>query len=94
MVKFNYRLIFSVWCVVNKVFLVVQFEKTADHLFDAAYYGQRDSIEGVSECIILGVPAGIGTGVLQLLHQHSQHRAAPPPALLFDDPHYHPSIWE
>jgi hypothetical protein len=23
-----------------------QFEKTADHLFDAAYYGQRDSING------------------------------------------------
>lgn len=71
-----------------------QFEKTADHLFDAAYYGQTDCIEGVSESIILGVPAAIGTGVLQLLHQHPRAEPLQPRELLFDRPEFHSSIWE
>lgn len=71
-----------------------QFEKTADHLFDAAYYGQRDSIEGVSECIILGVPAGVGTGMLQLLHRHPPEPELVPREPIFDRPEYHPSIWD
>lgn len=86
--------------------MLFQFEKTADHLFDAAYYGQRDSIEGVSESIIVGVPAAIGTGCLQLLHRHrhaehahtehkhAEHAAPQTRPLLFDDPQYHTSIWE
>ncbi|KAJ2944679.1 hypothetical protein O0L34_g4036 [Tuta absoluta] len=80
----------------ESVLNLASFEKTADHLFDAAYYGQTDCIEGVSESIILGVPAAIGTGVLQLLHEHPQPKAQPPPQreLLFDRPEYHPSIWE
>jgi DNA-directed RNA polymerase III subunit RPC1 len=47
----------------------LQFEKTADHLFDAAYYGQTDKINGVSENIIMGMPAPIGTGIFKLLHK-------------------------
>lgn len=46
-----------------------QFEKTADHLFDAAYYGQTDKISGVSENIIMGMPAPIGTGIFKLMHK-------------------------
>lgn len=46
-----------------------QFENTADHLFDAAYYGQIDAINGVSESIIMGMPAPIGTGIFKLLHK-------------------------
>ncbi|XP_059048540.1 DNA-directed RNA polymerase III subunit RPC1 [Achroia grisella] len=79
----------------ESVLNLASFEKTADHLFDAAYYGQRDCIEGVSESIILGVPAAIGTGVLQLLHHHPSHSSQPPAReLLFDRPEYHTSIWE
>ncbi|XP_061384425.1 DNA-directed RNA polymerase III subunit RPC1 [Danaus plexippus] len=78
----------------ESVLNLASFEKTADHLFDAAYYGQRDRIEGVSECIILGVPAGIGTGVLQLLHKHDHTTSQQQHKLLFDDPKYHCSIWE
>ncbi|KOB68218.1 DNA-directed RNA polymerase [Operophtera brumata] len=70
------------------------FEKTADHLFDAAYYGQQDCIEGVSESIILGVPAPIGTGVLQLLHRSARPKTLPTRTLLFDRPEYHDSIWD
>ncbi|XP_045502401.1 DNA-directed RNA polymerase III subunit RPC1 [Colias croceus] len=78
----------------DSVLNLASFEKTADHLFDAAYYGQRDSIEGVSECIILGVPAAIGTGLLQLLHQHPHQKHQNNNKLLFDDPELHSSIWE
>jgi len=44
-------------------------KKTSDHLFDAAYYGQTDKINGVSENIIMGMPAPIGTGIFKLLHK-------------------------
>lgn len=54
----------------ESVFNLASFEKTADHLFDAAYYGQTDAIDGVSERIILGMPASIGTGLFKLLHNH------------------------
>ncbi|XP_041970102.1 DNA-directed RNA polymerase III subunit RPC1 [Aricia agestis] len=79
----------------ESVLNLASFEKTADHLFDAAYYGQRDRIEGVSECIILGVPASVGTGVLRLLQRPPPDTAPPPPRpLLFDRPHLHPSVWD
>ncbi|XP_059619730.1 DNA-directed RNA polymerase III subunit RPC1 [Phlebotomus argentipes] len=57
----------------ESVFNLASFEKTADHLFDASYYGQVDSIDGVSERIILGMPAGIGTGVFKLLHKNDNY---------------------
>lgn len=50
----------------------LQFEKTADHLFDAAYHGQTDKINGVSENIIMGMQAPIGTGIFKLLHKPMQ----------------------
>ena len=46
--------------------MLASFEKTADHLFDAAYYGQHDDVTGVSECIILGKPMKQGTHILQV----------------------------
>lgn len=52
------------------VILLFQFEKTADHLFDAAYHGQKDAITGVSESIIMGIPMAIGTGIFKLLHKY------------------------
>lgn len=42
--------------------MLASFEKTTDHLFDAAVHSREDSIIGVSECIIMGVPVPIGTG--------------------------------
>ena len=46
----------------ESVLMLASFEKTSDHLFDAAYYGQKDAIKGVSESIILGIPMNVGTG--------------------------------
>ncbi|XP_025836904.1 DNA-directed RNA polymerase III subunit RPC1 [Agrilus planipennis] len=53
----------------QSVLNLASFEKTADHLFDAAYYGQSDKISGVSESIIMGMAAPIGTGIFKLLHK-------------------------
>ena len=46
----------------DSVLQLASFEKTPDHLFQAAVEGKRDGIEGVSECIIMGRSMGIGTG--------------------------------
>jgi len=54
----------------ESVLMLASFEKTTDHLFEAAYYGQEDEIQGVSECIIMGKPMYLGTGVFKLIHKH------------------------
>ncbi|PIK60416.1 putative DNA-directed RNA polymerase III subunit RPC1, partial [Apostichopus japonicus] len=54
----------------ESVLMLASFEKTADHLFDAAYYGQKDAVCGVSECIIMGIPMNVGTGIFKLLHKY------------------------
>lgn len=50
----------------DSVLQLASFEKTTDHLFDASFYMKTDSIEGVSECIILGQSMGVGTGAFQV----------------------------
>ena len=50
----------------DSVLMLASFEKTTDHLFDAAVHGRLDQIEGVSECIIMGIPMPIGTGLLKI----------------------------
>lgn len=49
--------------------MLASFERTADHLFEAAYYGQRDPIAGVSESIISGTPIRLGTGFFDLMYK-------------------------
>ncbi len=49
--------------------MLASFEKTTDHLFDAAVHSREDTIVGVSECIIMGVPIPLGTGLFKLLHK-------------------------
>ncbi|KAL6940642.1 DNA-directed RNA polymerase III subunit C1 (rpo31) [Hanseniaspora vineae] len=51
----------------DSVLQLASFEKTTDHLFDAAFYMKKDAIEGVSECIILGQTMSIGTGSFKLV---------------------------
>lgn len=52
--------------------MLASFEKTTDHLFEASFYGKKDSIDGVSECIIMGIPMPIGTGHFKLIQQTDQ----------------------
>jgi len=60
----------------DSVLMLASFEKTADHLFDAAVRGRVDNIDGVSECIIMGIPVPLGTGFFKLLHK--VHGKKPP----------------
>ncbi|XP_063077819.1 DNA-directed RNA polymerase III subunit RPC1 [Engraulis encrasicolus] len=73
----------------ESVLMLASFEKTADHLFDAAYFGQSDSVCGVSECIIMGIPMNIGTGLFKLLHRADKDPKPPRRPLLFDNPDFH-----
>jgi DNA-directed RNA polymerase III subunit RPC1 len=52
----------------DSVLHTASFEKTSDHLFDAAIHGRVDDISGVSESIIMGIPMPTGTGLFKLLH--------------------------
>ncbi|KAG0679034.1 DNA-directed RNA polymerase III subunit C1 (rpo31) [Kluyveromyces marxianus] len=51
----------------DSVLQLASFEKTTDHLFDAAFYMKNDAVEGVSECIILGQTMSIGTGSFKVI---------------------------
>ncbi|WVZ86219.1 hypothetical protein U9M48_033038 [Paspalum notatum var. saurae] len=50
----------------SSVLMLASFEKTSEHLFNASYSGREDQIEGVSECIIMGIPMQLGTGILKV----------------------------
>ena len=41
----------------DSVLMLASFEKTTDHLFNAAFHAKKDAIEGVSDSIIMGNPA-------------------------------------
>jgi DNA-directed RNA polymerase III subunit RPC1 len=53
----------------DSVLQLASFEKTPDHLFEAAAKGKVDRIEGVSECIIMGQPVKLGTGAMQVIRK-------------------------
>ncbi|XP_019885205.1 DNA-directed RNA polymerase III subunit RPC1 isoform X2 [Camponotus floridanus] len=75
----------------ESVLNLASFEKTADHLFDSAYYGQRDAICGVSESIIMGIPIPVGTGMFKLLQK--AYKSEPQKReLLFDNPQFHKQV--
>ena len=68
--------------------MLASFEKTADHLFDAAYFSQKDPVIGVSESIISGVAMKLGTGFFDLLYRPTEC-VLPPRQPLFDHPSLH-----
>ena len=55
----------------DSVLQLASFEKTTDHLFEAAWHAKRDRIEGVSECIIMGQTISQGTGAFQVVQPFS-----------------------
>ncbi|KAF9436386.1 hypothetical protein BGZ76_004117 [Entomortierella beljakovae] len=70
----------------DSVMMLASFEKTTDHLFEAALYSKKDAIEGVSECIIMGIPMSIGTGLFKLIKKDSAHDRIPTRRRLLFDP--------
>eukprot|EP00301_Raphidiophrys_heterophryoidea_P004750 c12041_g1_i1.p1 GENE.c12041_g1_i1~~c12041_g1_i1.p1 ORF type:complete len:1414 (+),score=363.96 c12041_g1_i1:42-4244(+) len=67
---------FGIGKMKESVLMLASFEKTTDHLFDAAVHGRNDKIVGVSECIIMGIPISLGTGCFKLIHK--LHKVTPP----------------
>ncbi|XP_059626701.1 DNA-directed RNA polymerase III subunit 1 isoform X2 [Cornus florida] len=63
---------FGIQKMKDSVLMLASFEKTADHLFNASVNGRDDKIEGVSECIIMGIPMQIGTGILKVRQRVQQ----------------------
>lgn len=53
--------------------MLASFEQTSDHLFNASVNGRVDNIEGVSECIIMGIPMQIGTGMLKVMQRYDTY---------------------
>ena len=51
----------------DSVLQLASFEKTPDHLFEAAAKMKEDDIQGVSECIIMGQSMSIGTGAMTVI---------------------------
>lgn len=76
----------------ESVLMLASFEKTADHLFDAAYYGQTDKISGVSECIIMGIPMSIGSGIFKLLQKTQQQTTPKRRSFVFDNSDIHMTV--
>jgi DNA-directed RNA polymerase III subunit RPC1 len=54
----------------ESVLMLASFERTTDHLFDAAVHGRTDAIVGVSECIIMGKEVPVGTGLPRLFWKY------------------------
>ncbi|KAL7268353.1 DNA-directed RNA polymerase III subunit C1 (rpo31) [Rhizina undulata] len=72
----------------DSVLQLASFEKTTDHLFDAAFNMKTDAVEGVSECIILGQTMKVGTGAFQVVRRVSiPEKKLRPKKLLFEDAH-------
>ena len=86
----------------DSVLMLASFEKTTDHLFDAARYAKQDDIDGVSECIIMGSPMPVGTGLFKVISKTTTNTSASniantttkskllPKELLFDRTEFHP----
>ena len=76
----------------DSVLMLASFEKTTDHLFDAARYAKQDDIDGVSECIIMGSPMPVGTGLFKVVSKQTVENqlVIKPKELLFDRNEFHP----
>ncbi|TGZ83978.1 beta and beta-prime subunits of DNA dependent RNA-polymerase [Ascodesmis nigricans] len=70
----------------DSVLQLASFEKTTDHLFDAAFHMKTDAVEGVSEKIILGQSMTLGTGSFQIVRKLMvSEKDLRPKKLLFED---------
>ncbi len=71
----------------DSVLQLASFEKTPDHLFDAAFFMKTDRIEGVSERIIMGQSMKVGTGAFQVVRSlNLRPNPSPTPQALLPPP--------
>ena len=57
---------FGVSKMKSSTLMLASFEMTTDHLYNSAIQCKKDDILGVSECIVMGNQAPIGTGLFRL----------------------------
>ena len=70
----------------DSVLQLASFEKTPDHLFEAAWHMKSDLIEGVSECIIMGQTMNIGTGAFKVVQSlNISEKQLKPRPTVFED---------
>lgn len=63
---------FGVSKMKSSTLLLASFEMTTDHLYNSAVHCKKDDISGVSECIIMGNLAPVGTGQFKLVYDTSK----------------------
>jgi DNA-directed RNA polymerase III subunit RPC1 len=52
----------------HSTLMLASFEKTSDHLFDAAVHQREDEVAGVSDAIIMGNSVALGTGLFKVMY--------------------------
>lgn len=72
----------------DSTLMLASFEKTADNLFDAAFRGSYDPIQGVSERIIMGKTVNLGTGLPTLLYSPASGTCRVPSSRRLIFPYY------
>eukprot|EP00760_Papus_ankaliazontas_P034618 PhM_4_TR7299/c0_g1_i1/m.685/K03018/RPC1, POLR3A; DNA-directed RNA polymerase III subunit RPC1 len=65
----------------DSVLTLASFERTSEHLFNAALHQRADKHIGVSESIILGLPPKVGTGLFRVLRDTTAQPSAMPRTL-------------
>ncbi|KAK9755069.1 hypothetical protein RND81_01G000400 [Saponaria officinalis] len=53
----------------DSVLMLASFEMPAEHVFNASLNGKEEKIQGVSECVIMGTPMHLGTGMFKIRHR-------------------------
>lgn len=82
---------FGIQKMKDSVLGLASFEKTVDHLFDAAIHNRKEYIKGVSECIIMGKTVPVGTGLFKILRRPPKVQHAKK-SLLLDSHQFHLNI--
>lgn len=60
----------------NSVLMKASFEMTTEHLYNSAIQCKSDPIKGVTENIVMGTQAPIGTGIFKLCFDDSQTKSS------------------
>lgn len=58
----------------NSVLMKASFEMTTEHLYNSAIQCKSDPIKGVTENIVMGTQAPIGTGIFKICYDETVKR--------------------
>ena len=68
----------------DSALMLASFEKTDEQLINAALFSKQDATKGVSEAVVLGKPASIGTGMFQIMRDVEPKQFKSRTRFLFD----------